>query len=229
MKVACLAVVALAIPAGLWQPASAGADQRRHDAAGAWRLADVRWELVKVSAGGRLLVLQARGGPCGRPSFATTAETRSTVELRVQQLVPADLSAIRCRAPVVKTLRVRLSAPIGERFLVDGAHTGCRNRRVATFRSDCRCSVGRTWGVACSRSWCSLRSLSRWGAVGLAWTRSAVSEPAASERSRWPRPIPIRSKCGLGWMRSSACRRAGCGSACRTAGATGPSPITNRA
>ena len=121
MKIACLAVVALAIPAGLWQLASAGADERRHDAAGAWRLADERWELVKVSAGGRLLVVRARGGPCGRPSFATTAETASTVELRVQQVVPADLSAIRCAAPAVETLRVRLSAPIGGRSLVDGS------------------------------------------------------------------------------------------------------------
>ena len=60
-----------------------------------------------------MLVVQRAGGGCGHDPRATVTETASTVEIRVRQLVPADLSAIRCPAMArIDMLRVRLSAPI---------------------------------------------------------------------------------------------------------------------
>ena len=66
-----------------------------------------------------MLVLQGLGGGCGHDPRATATETASTVEIRVRQLMPADLSAIKCPAMArIDVLRVRLSAPIAGRALV---------------------------------------------------------------------------------------------------------------
>jgi hypothetical protein len=83
------------------------------------RFADEHWVVLSVSPDGRVLVVQGLGGGCGHDPRATATETASTVEIRVRQLVPDDLSAVRCPAIArVDVLRVRLSAPIAGRALI---------------------------------------------------------------------------------------------------------------
>jgi hypothetical protein len=123
-----LTLVALAI---FWQAASADdpvgmpgplADPARPVAPSppeGKRFEDEHWVVRSVSADGRVLVVQGRGGPCGHDARAIVTETASAVRIRVLQLVPADLSHIRCVAyPRIDVLRVRLSAPIAGRAVI---------------------------------------------------------------------------------------------------------------
>jgi hypothetical protein len=83
------------------------------------RFEDENWVALSVSADGRMLVVQGLGGGCGHDPRASATETASTVEIRVRQLVPADLSGVRCPAIArIDILRVRLSAPIAGRALI---------------------------------------------------------------------------------------------------------------
>jgi hypothetical protein len=83
------------------------------------RFEDERWVVQSVSADGRVLVVQGAGGGCGHDPRAIATETAAAVRIRVLQLVPADLSNIRCAANVrIDVLRVRLSAPIAGRALI---------------------------------------------------------------------------------------------------------------
>jgi hypothetical protein len=99
------------------------------------RFEDENWVVLSVSRDGRVLVVQGLGGGCGHDPRATVTETASTVEIRVRQLVPDDLSAIRCAAIArVDVLRVRLSAPIAGRALagqsLGTASVGLSGRRT---------------------------------------------------------------------------------------------------
>jgi hypothetical protein len=83
------------------------------------RFEDERWVVQSVSPDGRMLVVRGHGGGCGHDPVAIATETASSVRIRVLQLVPADMSAIRCAAYTrVDVLRVRLSAPIGGRAVI---------------------------------------------------------------------------------------------------------------
>jgi hypothetical protein len=82
------------------------------------RLQDEPWVVRSVSRDGRTLQIEGRGGGCGHDPRARAVETASSVRIRVQQLVPADLSHIRCKAIArIDILRVELSAPIAGREL----------------------------------------------------------------------------------------------------------------
>jgi hypothetical protein len=83
------------------------------------RFEDEDWVVQSVSADGRVLVVQGLGGGCGHDPRAIATETASAVVIRILQLVPADMSAIRCAANArIDVLRVRLSAPIAGRALI---------------------------------------------------------------------------------------------------------------
>ena len=67
------------------------------------RFEDEDWVVQSVSADGRVLVVQGAGGGCGHDPRAIVTETASAVRIRVLQLVPADMSAVRCAAKPVST------------------------------------------------------------------------------------------------------------------------------
>jgi hypothetical protein len=82
------------------------------------RYEDEPWVLLRVSPSGRVLVVQARGGGCGRDPRATVTERPGTVEIRMQQRVPADPETVCPLIARIDTMRVRLRSPIAGRRLV---------------------------------------------------------------------------------------------------------------
>jgi hypothetical protein len=106
------------------------------------RFEDENWVVLSVSGDGRVLIVQGLGGGCGHDPRATVTETASTVDIRVRQLVPDDLSAIRCPAIArIDVMRVRLSMPIAGRALAR------QSLRTATVGPSRRRTVPRVLGL----------------------------------------------------------------------------------
>jgi len=131
MKRLLLSILTLVAPAIFWQAASADdpvgmpgplADPARPAAPSppeGKRFEDEDWVVQSVSVDGRVLIVQGAGGGCGHDPRAILTETASAVRVRVLQLVPADLSHIRCAAIArIDVLRVALSTPIAGRAVI---------------------------------------------------------------------------------------------------------------
>src|SRR6476620_3331239 len=102
-RVGMLVVLLLAMP-----PSLAAASRRENE----------QWVVLRVSPSGRVIVLQALGGGCGRNPRAAAHETRSTVAINVTQAVPDEPNAACPAIARIDTLRVRLASPINGRALV---------------------------------------------------------------------------------------------------------------
>lgn len=75
---------------------------------------EVPWQLMAVSADGRVLTLDATRGACGGKAFANTSETATTVTVRVLQHTTGSTCS---KVGIRQAMTVRLRGPLGTRVL----------------------------------------------------------------------------------------------------------------